>query len=234
MKMIIGEFIGTYLMLALGLGISLIINYLLYPRLQNRYITGLYWGISILIASLISTGLWGTANFNPVFSFTQAAGHQITWPVMIGETVTQIIGAWLASKTVEYIWSKYLYTLPINLNFFATVPRDPNKNLENFLWEFFGTLAIIVNAQIMNDISIAWWIKTIWSSVLMTILITVIAPITGAALNPTRDLIPRTFFSHMFDKSVSEWSYAKIPLLAPISAGIVALIFKAIMKYLHL
>ncbi|MCK8624421.1 aquaporin [Apilactobacillus xinyiensis] len=222
--MIIGELVGTYLMLGLGLVSSIFINYNLYPKPQNRLLTGAYWGLSIFIASIISTAIFGTANFNPIFSFLQAFNHQISWLTMLGEVLTQILGAWLASATVQKLWSKYLNTMPVNLNFFATVPRHLNKWLNNFTWEAIGTFTIVINSQIMDDVRLAWWIKTIWSSILITAVITTVAPITGAALNPTRDIVPRLFFTKTYDKKMAQWEYSIIPIAGPIVGGIIGLI----------
>ncbi|XIF19526.1 MAG: hypothetical protein AJITA_00179 [Acetilactobacillus jinshanensis] len=136
-------------MMTLGLGISVIIKYFLYPHGQNRYLTGFYWGISIWLASILSTGIWGTANFNPLFSIAQGLNQQITWSVAGGEIAVQILATWLASATVHRIWKHWLITLPLNLNFFATVPRCFHHNWCNFFWEAGGTALITLNAQVL-------------------------------------------------------------------------------------
>ncbi|UQS84419.1 aquaporin [Apilactobacillus apisilvae] len=226
MKLLIGEFVGTYLMLSLGLVSSVVINYFLFPKHQNRWLTGFYWGISILIPSFITTLLFGTAGFNPVVSLTLAVNDKISFWLFIGEVIMQTLGAWLASSTVNLVWSKWLRSLPLNLNLYATVPRNLNKWKTNFIWEMFGTFIIVINMQAMSNIvDSPWWIKTIWSSILMTIIISIIAPITGAAFNPVRDLIPRLFFSRTYDKGLSQWKYSIIPLLGPLVGGILGIIF---------
>lgn len=225
MKLLIGEFIGTYLMLSLGLVTSVVINYFLFPKSQNRFLTGFYWGISIFLPSLLTTFFFGTASFNPVVSLTQAIDHQIHWSLMLGEVINQIVGAWLASLTVKWIWSKWLESLPLNLNFYATVPRDVNNWRRNFTWEILGTFLIVVNTQMQNDISVTWWVKTLFSSLLMMTIISIVAPITGAAFNPTRDLVPRFFFSRTYDKRLSQWKYAIVPFLGPVIGGILGIIF---------
>lgn len=224
MQLLIGEFVGTYLMLALGLGTSVIINYFIFPNGQNRHLTGFYWGLSILIASLLSTWLFNTAEFNPIVSLTQAIDHKVNWFIAIGEIATQILGAWFSSLTVKLIWSKWLRTLPLNLNFYATVPRNIHHWGWNLTCETIGTFLIIINTQIQNSLDIAWWIKTIFSSVLMMVIISIIAPITGAAFNPTRDLIPRLFFSRNYDKNASQWQYAIVPLAGPIIGGVLGIL----------
>lgn len=218
-------------MLSLGLVTSVIINYFLFPKGQNRFITGFYWGISILIPSLLTTFFFGTAEYNPVVSLTLAVNHQIHWWLMIGEILTQILGAWLASLTVKAVWSKWLASLPLNLNFYATVPRDVNNWKRNFKWEIIGTFLIIVNTEMQNDINAQWWIKTLFSSLLMMIIISIVAPITGAAFNPTRDLVPRFFFSRTYDKRLSQWRYAVVPFLGPIIGAILGIIFSVIFSH---
>ncbi|TPR14709.1 aquaporin [Apilactobacillus timberlakei] len=225
MKSLLGEFIGTYIMLSLGLVSSVVVNYFLFPKHQNRFLTGFYWGLSILIPSFITTIFFGTAGFNPVVSLTLAVSGKISFWIFVGEVITQILGAWLASLTVKLVWSKWLRSLPLNLNFYATVPRNINNWRANFGWEIFGTFLIVVNTQTSSNVQSPWWIKTIWSSILMTIIISVIAPITGAAFNPTRDIIPRFFFSRTYDKRLSQWKYSIVPLLGPIIGGILGIIF---------
>ncbi|QBP17768.1 aquaporin [Acetilactobacillus jinshanensis] len=220
-----GEFVGTYIMMTLGLGISVIINYFLYPNGQSRYLTGFYWGISIWIASMIGTGIWNTANFNPLFSIAQGLNQQITWSVVIGEIMVQILATWLASATVHRIWKHWLITLPLNLNFFATVPRRFNHNWYNFFWEAGGTALITINAQLLPLANLPWWVNVTWSSIVMFILITIVAPITGAAFNPTRDLVPREYFSFLISHDYAQWNYAIVPLMGPIvGCGLVMII----------
>lgn len=232
MKILLGELIGTYLMLSLGLVTSVILNYFLFPNGQNRFLTGFYWGISILISSLLTNFFFGTAEYNPVVSLTLAINHQINWLLMVGAIVTQILGAWLASLTVKTVWSKWLASLPLNLNFYATVPRDVSNWRRNFTWEIVGTFLIIVNTEMQSNIQAAWWIKTMFSSLLMMIIISVVAPITGAAFNPTRDLVPRFFFSRTYDKRLSQWQYAIVPFLGPIIGAILGIIFTILFNQL--
>ncbi|MBW1605240.1 aquaporin [Lactobacillus sp. Sy-1] len=228
MNLIIGEFIGTYLMLTLGFGISELINYFLYPKLQTRYITGLYWGLSIYFASLVTGLIFGTSNYNPVFSAVQAVNGQISILIMLGEMIAQIAAAWLAAQTTWTIWERWLYTLPVNLNFYATVPSKVNHNLRNFLWEAGGTAVIAINSQVIGLFKFNSFLNITISSLVVACCITVICPITGAAFNPTRDLVPRAFFSHKFNPALSQWNYAWIPTLGPITGAAVIIIIKKI------
>ncbi|UQS86271.1 aquaporin [Nicoliella spurrieriana] len=228
MSLIIGEFIGTYLMLTLGFGISELINYFLYPRLQTRYITGLYWGLSIYFASLVTGLLFGTANYNPVFSIVQTLNGQISIWIMLGEIIAQIIAAWLAAQTTWSIWERWLYTLPVNLNFYATVPSNVNHRLRNFLWEAGGTAVIAINSQTISLWGFNSFFNITISSFITACCITVISPITGAAFNPTRDWVPRAFFSHKFNAALSQWRYAWIPMLGPLAGAAVIMLIKGI------
>ncbi|MHA8110191.1 aquaporin [Lactobacillaceae bacterium Melli_B4] len=232
MNFIIGEFIGTYIMLTLGFGISELINYFLYPKLQTRYITGIYWGLSIYFASLVTGLIFGTSNFSPIFSIVQAVNGQISFWVMMGELIVQIIAAWLAAQTTWTIWERWLYTLPINLNFYATVPSQVNNNIRNFLWEAGGTGVIAINSQLIGLLKMNSFLNITVSSFVVACCITVICPITGAAFNPTRDLVPRAFFSHKFNPSLSQWRYAWVPTLGPITGAAVVMIIKKIILVL--
>ena len=222
MGKVIGEFVATYLMMALGLGANVVVSDL-DKRFRNQLVVGIYWSISILIASLVGSYFWGTSDLSPLFSFAQAVNHQITWLIMAGEIISQIISTWLASETVYRMWSRWFRKIPLKLEFFSTVPRNPHRNWYNFFWELCGTAIIVISSLISNQLPLAWWVKIIWSSILMLIVITAASPITGAALNPIRDLVPREYFSDVTDPKRAQWNYAIVPLFGPISGCLLVL-----------
>jgi glycerol uptake facilitator protein len=104
---------------------------------------------------------------------------------------------------------------------FCTGPAIRNY-VANFITEVIGTFALLLGvlAILGNDLT-AGFAPLLIGLLVLAIGLSLGGP-TGYAINPARDLGPRIahFFLPIPGKRDSDWSYAWIPVVAPIVGGI--------------
>jgi glycerol uptake facilitator protein len=113
---------------------------------------------------------------------------------------------------------------------FCTGPAVRNY-AANFITEVIGTAALLVGvlAILANDLT-AGFGPLLIGLLVLAIGLSLGGP-TGYAINPARDLGPRIahFFLPIPGKRDSDWSYAWIPVVAPIVGGILGALFYKVM-----
>ena len=112
------------------------------------------------------------------------------------------------------------------LTTFATSPATKDS-FSSVFSEALGTAILVIGIIAIGDAAVSNSISPILiGGVLATIGLS-LGGTTGFAVNPARDLAPR--FIHYIvpipNKGKSNWSYAWIPILAPILGGVVGAIF---------
>ena len=234
----IAETVGTMILILLGDGV--VANVLLArSKGQNSgwIVITLGWGVAVTIA-VYSVGRISGAHLNPAVTIALATIGSFPWGNVAGYVAAQIVGAFLGAVLV---WLAYLpHWRPtddpdVKLAVFSTGPAIPNT-AANFATEaigtamlLFGVLAIGANAEgwvQAGDVDLSQVFSRALQPLLVGILVLGIGlslggP-TGYAINPARDLGPR--IAHAIlpipAKGASDWSYAWIPILAPIVGGI--------------
>ncbi len=117
----------------------------------------------------------------------------------------------------------------------CTCPVYDNKNekgtMTNFLFEFTGTLVlagfVVVLSNHKNVENTGLNVAGLPVVFLLMSVVVSLGSATGCALNPVRDFSPRLVLAtftksvrkHDFDKSVVNWGYAWVPIVAPMLAG---------------
>jgi glycerol uptake facilitator protein len=247
MKPYLAELLGTMILVLLGDGV--VANVLLArSKGQNAgwivITTG--WAVAVAVA-VYAVGRISGAHVNPAVTIALAAIGSFPWTEVPGYIAAQLIGAFLGAILV---WLAYLphwratTDAGLKLGVFATAPAIRGSGA-NFLTEtigtavlLFGILAIAANAQDLarpGDVDLS----VVFSRGLQPLLVGVLVlgvglslggP-TGYAINPARDLGPRLAHALLpvAGKGASDWSYAWIPVIAPIVGGIVgAVLYSAI------
>ncbi|AGM26356.1 glycerol uptake facilitator protein [Spiroplasma syrphidicola EA-1] len=236
------ELLGTAILVLLGNGV--VANTLLKKTKGNNQgflaITA-GWGFATFLGALVASLLNGAAQLNP--AVTIAVVIQQTWFIEHGWfllpaiLIGQILGAIIAQLIVDTIYWKHIKdTVTDNPDFVlavhATIPTYQNKFL-NFFTEMIGAALLVLVVLLLSEQES----KVIHNLAPLFVGFTVFAiglgiggP-TGYAINPVRDFIPRLIYSFLplKGKSKAQWNYSWIPVLAPITGGIiVSLIFWAL------
>ncbi|MBV9404767.1 MAG: aquaporin family protein [Acidobacteriaceae bacterium] len=232
---ILGEFVGTMVLILLGNGV---VGGVLLARSKAEgagwltIATG--WGLAVFAGVAVSISMGDVdAHLNPAFTVASVlmTGH---YGRLLTYIPAQVLGAIAGAVLV------WLFYLP-----HWRVTEDPGKKLacfstgpairrpaSNFLSEVIGTFILVLVASSLFSRRLApGGIAPGLGPVLVGALVWSIGlslgGTTGYAINPARDLGPR--LAHTFlpipGKGTSDWSYAWVPILGPICGGIVAAVF---------
>ena len=246
MEKIAAEAIGTMLLVLLGDGV--VANVLLArSKGQNSgwIVITMGWGVAVALA-VYAVGRISGAHLNPAVTVGLASIGSFPWPDVPGYIVAQVIGAFVGAALV---WVAYLphwaatSDKDAKLGVFATGPAIRNS-AANVVTEIigtavlvFGVLAIAENAQTLArpgaiDLSVVFTgaLQPLLVGILVLGIGLSLGGPTGYAINPARDFGPRLAHAVLpiAGKRDSDWSYAWIPVVAPLIGGALgALAFEA-------
>lgn len=238
MNAYIAEAAGTMILILLGDGV--VANVLL-ARSKGHdsgwIVITVGWGVAVTIA-VYSVGRISGAHLNPAVTIALAAIGSFPWIDVPGYIAAQMLGAFTGAVLV---WLTYLPHWRVTedagakLAVFCTGPAIRNS-IANAVTEaigagmlLFGVLAIGANAEgwaQAGDVDLSQVFSRALQPLLVGLLVLGIGlslggP-TGYAINPARDLGPR--MAHALlpipGKGMSDWTYAWIPVVAPIAGGI--------------
>ncbi|MGI8784962.1 MAG: MIP/aquaporin family protein [Acidobacteriota bacterium] len=243
----LAEAVGTLILVLLGNGV--VANVVLKGTKGHNagwivITTG--WGLAVTIG-IYSVGRISGAHLNPAVSIGLASIGAFPWSQVPGYVAAQMVGAIAGAALV---WLAYLphweqtEDRAAKLAAFSTGPAI-RSTVANFICEVigtallvFGVLAVGANAQMLSSPG-ALNLSLVFSSGLQPLLVGLLVwsiglslggP-TGYAINPARDLGPRLAHALLpiAGKGDSDWSYAWIPVVAPIVGGVAgAVLFRAV------
>jgi len=240
------EFVGTAILILLGNGV--VANVLL-SRTKGSgsgwMVICAGWGLAVFVA-VLCVGQFSGAHINPAVTIGVAiAGTGVSpfpWADVPGYIAAQMAGALIGSGIV-YLFYKSHYDqtqdADLKLATFCTAPAIRSLKW-NFLCEAIATFVLVYAVLLSADAGFtlgeganAQEVRVGLGSVGALPVGLVVFAIglslggtTGYAINPARDLGPRIAHAILpiADKRDSDWQYAAIPVLGPISGGILAAI----------
>ena len=233
----IAEFLGTAILLLLGAGVVANVN------LKNTIAEGQTswvlitsaWGFAVFVGAY-ATGQFSGGHLNPAVTVGLAVIGKFSWSLVPTYVFAQLLGAMFGSW-VSYILyiDHYRATTDESAvrSTFCTGPAIRNyKN--NFFSEFLGTFMLVFgvffivspNIEIegiqMQNFGIGS-LDALPVAILVWVIGMSLGGTTGYAINPTRDLGPRLVYQMLPRKNKNaDWSYAWIPVIAPLTGAIVA------------
>jgi len=234
----IAEAVGTMILILLGDGV--VANVLLArSKGENSgwVVITIGWGVAVAIA-VYAVGRISGAHLNPAVTIALATIGSFPWGDVAGYIAAQTVGAFLGALLV---WLAYLPHWRLTedpatkLAVFSTAPAVRNTGA-NFVTEAIGTAVLLFGVLAIGANAEGWAqagqvdLSQVFSRALQPLLVGILVlgiglslggP-TGYAINPARDLGPR--IAHAIlpipGKGPSDWSYAWIPVAAPIVGGI--------------
>lgn len=244
MSEFIAELVGTFVLIAFGCSVNANVS------LKNTYgnnsgwiVITLGWGLAVFCGVTVA-GPYSGAHINPAVSIGLAVAGSFAWakvPLFIG---AQMIGAILGALVVWLNFKDHFdqeENPGAKLGTFSTGPSIPNLPL-NFICEITGTFMLVfvilfitgpeLAASGLSDTKIGLGsIGALPVAFLVVVIGMGFGGTTGYAINPARDLGPRIVHALMpiKGKGDSNWSYAWLPVVAPIVGGVIAaLVFQAL------
>lgn len=175
------------------------------------------------------------AHLNPAVTIGLATAGLFPWEsvptYLAGEMIGAMIGAFL-------VWLFYKDHFKITedeggkLACFSTGPAIRNT-FSNFISELIGTFVLVFavfyiagpsfSTEVTGDAKIGLGsIGALPVSIIVWVIGLALGGTTGYAINPARDLGPRIMHSILPVKGSSDWGYAWIPVIAPLTGAVLA------------
>jgi glycerol uptake facilitator protein len=238
----LAEVIGTAILIILGNGVvaNVVLN-----RTKGQgggwIVISAGWAMGVFVAVFCVTKYSG-AHINPAVTIAMAAAEKLELKMVPIYLAAQMIGA-IAGACIVYFFYRPHYALTddgdAKLATFATAPT-----VRNIPWAFFcetvGTFMLVLPLFFMVDPTIDMGdippeqkraytlglgaLGALPVGLLVFAIGLSLGGTTGYAINPARDLGPR--IAHAFlpiaGKRDSDWGYAWVPVVAPITGGLIA------------
>jgi len=238
---VFGEFLGTQVLILLGNGV--VAGVLLRKSKADNsgwIVITAGWALAVFVGVFSSQAFSG-AHLNPAVSLAMALAGKFSWAGVPGYLLAQMAGG-LAGGMMVFLYYREHFSASTDadakLACFCTAPNIRNLP-QAFFCELIGTLLLVLPVFLMTDAKIKLPLSGGVSSEVVVGLGTLGAlPVgllvfaiglslggtTGYAINPARDLGPR--LAHALlpvpGKRDSDWSYAWIPVVAPVIGGMLA------------
>lgn len=228
MSAVLGEFLGTALLVLLGNGV--VAGVVLSKTKNNNsgwIVITFGWGLAVAIAAFVS-GKLGPAHLNPAVSIGFALKGAISFAEAFQFIMAQMLGAMLGSLIV-YLQFKPHYDVTEDkgsvLATFSTGPAIKNT-VSNFISEMVGTFVLMLGILAIVSYDMQSGLAVLSIGLLVVGIGLSLGGTTGYAINPARDLAPRILHAllPLKYKGESDWDYAWIPVVAPIVGSIVAVL----------
>ncbi|GAB5056918.1 MIP/aquaporin family protein [Companilactobacillus alimentarius] len=222
---LIGEFIGTMILILLGDGVVAAVS-LNKSKAQGAgwVAIALGWGLAVTLGVYCSAFL-SPAHLNPAVTLGMAIAGVFNWsyvvPYIIAQTLGAIVGATIVWINYYPHWKETDDSQAI-LGVFATEPAIRNYPM-NFISEFIGTFVLVFALLAFTRGKFTQRLNPIVVGLLITAIGFSLGGTTGYAINPARDLGPR--IAHQIlpiaNKGDSDWAYSWVPILGPLAGGAV-------------
>ena len=227
MHPLLGEFIGTALLLLLG--DAVVANVLL--RGTKGHGAGwiaisVGWGLAVFVAVFVVAPYSG-AHINPAVTLGLAFAGKFPWAETPLYLTAQFLGAAVGAFLV---WLHYrdhfdaTTDADTKLAVFCTGPAIRNP-ISNVISEIVATFVLVFAVLYIADPEVGLGaLDAIPVALVVLVIGLCLGGTTGYAINPARDLSPRIMHAILpiKNKRDSDWGYTWIPVLGPIVGGLLA------------
>ena len=226
MEPYIAEFVGTALLMLFGSGV--VANVVLdhsKGKGGGWIVICWAWAMAVFMGVYTATALGGSGHLNPAVTLGLAAFGGFEWGLVPGYITAQMTGAFLGSS-LSWLAYKPHYDATTDVDAilatFSTAPAIRNTKW-NLVTEAIGTFALVFGAMnIASPTDSMGALDALPVALLVLGIGLSLGGPTGYAINPARDLGPRLAHAVLPipSKRDSDWSYAWVPVIGPISGGL--------------
>ncbi|MGX7024752.1 MIP/aquaporin family protein [Vagococcus hydrophili] len=227
MQEYIAEFIGTMVLIVLGIGLGASVN------LKKAYAKGsnwLYicfgWGLAVAFGVYVAGFLGSEAHLNPAVTIAFSLSGLFAKEKVIGYIIAQFLGAFVGAIIIAIHYYPHFKEATSeedgnHIGIFGSGPAIPNK-LFNFLSEMIATFFFVF--ILLNLGNFTEGLKPLIVGLVITSVGLALGSTTGYALNPCRDFSPRLVYAILPipNKGDANMSYAWVPIVGPIVGAILA------------
>lgn len=221
-----GEFMGTMTLILLGGGVNAATSLeKSYAKGSGWIVVTAGWAFAVACGIFVAKALGGSGALNPVGPISNIVLGKETLAANLIQIAAEFSGAFVGAVLV---WLQYLphwketKDADTKRGVFCTAPAIPNTSA-NFLSEVIGTFALVLVASAIGK-AIEGTLQAPLIGMVVWAVGMSLGGSTGYAINPARDFAPR--LAHALlpieGKGSSNWSYAWIPIMGPITGAILA------------
>jgi glycerol uptake facilitator protein len=219
------EVIGTAILILLGNGVVACVLLNLSKGQNSGWIVITFgWGMAVM-AGVFAIGQYSGAHLNPAVTLAFWITGDIDGGDVPAYLAGEFVGAFIGATLV---WLAYLdhwretEDPGLKLACFSTAPAIRNP-VSNVITEIIGTFMLVfgILAFFANEATAATGLGALIVGLLVFAIGLSLGGPTGYAINPARDLGPRIMHAILpiAGKGSSDWSYAWIPVVAPLIGG---------------
>ncbi len=231
------EFIGTALLILLGVGVNA------NTSLKNTYgngsgwvVVSFGWGFAVFIGVLVAGPVSG-AHINPAVTIGLAVANKFPWAEVPGYLIAQMGGAMLGAFLVWVFYAQHYNATEdpgTKLGTFCTGPAMKNTP-QNLFSEVLGAFVLVFVVLYIAGPTIeagnldapAIGLGSIGALPVALLVVAIgmsLGGTTGYAINSARDMGPRIIHAlvPIKGKGPSNWGYSWIPFFGPIIGGVLA------------
>ena len=238
----IAEIIGTFLLIFLGCGVNANVS------LNKTYGSGsgwivitTGWALAVYVGVVVAGPISG-AHINPAVTIGLAIAGEFPMYDVAEYILAQFIGAMLGAFLVWLThWEHFKATEDgdTKRGVFCTAPAIKNTPL-NFICEMTGTFVLLFTILYFTDATLSsdntiiglGSLGALPVAFLVWVIGLALGGTTGYAINPARDLGPRIVHAlvPIKKKGSNGWEYSWIPVVAPITGGILAALLAIVLQ----
>lgn len=230
----LGEFLGTMILIVLGVGCGAGISLnKAYAKGQGWLFVTLAWGMAVTFGVYVAGQFGAQGHLNPAVTIGFAAFGFFPWSQVMPYLLGQFLGAFIGAALVILHYYPHFKATKADegnsVGIFATGPAI-NNPVFNFLSETIATFVFIFT--LLNLGNFTQGLKPLIVGFLIMVVGQALGSTTGFALNPARDFSPRLAYAILPvpNKGGANWAYAWVPVLGPIAGGLLASGLQALLK----
>ncbi len=227
MQEYVAEFIGTMVLIVLGVGLGASVN------LKKAYAKGsnwLYicfgWGLAVAFGVYVAGFMGSDAHLNPAITLAFAAFDMFPKDKVIGYIIAQFLGAFLGAVIIAIHYYPHFKETTTeeegnHVGIFGSGGAISNK-LFNCISETIATFFFVF--ILLNLGNFTEGLKPLIVGLTITSVGLALGSTTGYALNPCRDFSPRLAYKILPipNKGDAHMEYAWVPIVGPIIGALLA------------
>jgi glycerol uptake facilitator protein len=235
MTAFVSEFIGTALLITLGNGV--VANVLLSKTKGNNsglIVIAFGWAIAVFVG--VYTAVASGAHLNPAITIGDALASG-NWDKLATYIPAQFLGAMFGTTLVWLAYKQHFdetTDADLQLAVFCNAPAIKSIP-HNFITEVIGTFVLMFGVLMLSNSKASVELGPLSALPVALLVLGIglsLGGPTGYAINPARDLGPRImhFILPIKNKRDSNWSYSWIPVVAPITGAILAVLVNKLIE----
>lgn len=218
------EFLGTFVLIALGCGVNTMVSVMGHGGWAN---INLGWGLAVMMGILVAGKVSG-AHLNPAVTLAMAVYRGLPWIKVPLYSLAQVAGAFVGAALVFATYKPAFLKADPNLEksagAFATFPAFPENAAAGMLDQVVGTalLLLLVMAIVDERNQPSGILTPVMVGAVVVAIGMCFGGMHGYAINPARDFGPRLltavagFRNNGFDNGV--WI---VPIVGPLVGGVI-------------